>query len=68
LLIRNVIALIGWVRDERGSLDQAVWVLGAAVVVGLVIYAIGGTGLAGNTASSVFTSAVTWIEKEIGLS
>ncbi len=49
-------------KDERGSLDQLVWVIGGAVVVALI--ATLATTYAPTAVQSFFTAAVGWIQSK----
>lgn len=52
------------VRDEKGSLQDLTWVVGAAVVVALII--IGAMTYAPQTASAFWTQATGWIKTSFG--
>jgi cell division septation protein DedD len=60
-IVKRVFAVI---TDERGSIDQMVWVLGSAVIVALVVVVL--IALAKGTASTYWTDATGWIETTIG--
>jgi hypothetical protein len=51
-------------RDERGSLKDLTWVIGAAVVTVLVI--VGAMVYAPATAQSFWTAATNWIRTSFG--
>lgn len=51
-------------NDERGSLSDMVWVIGAAVVVALVI--VGAMVFAPQTATSFWNDATSWIRSQFG--
>lgn len=51
--------------DQAGSLPQLTWVLGATVITVLIIVALMLT--MPGTSSSLFSSAVTWIQQKFGL-
>ncbi|OPX94469.1 MAG: hypothetical protein A4E53_00068 [Pelotomaculum sp. PtaB.Bin104] len=50
--------------DERGNLDNLVWVVGAGVVVALVI--VGAMNYAPQTAQSFWQAATNWIRSSFG--
>lgn len=50
--------------DERGNLDNLVWVVGAGVVVALVI--VGAMNYAPQTAQSFWQAATSWIRSSFG--
>jgi len=50
--------------DERGSLDNLVWVVGAGVVMALII--VGAMVYAPQTAQSFWNAATSWIRSSFG--
>lgn len=53
------------IKDEKGSLDQMVWLIGAAVVVVLVIVVF--MALAPNTAQNIWGSFVDYAKGAFGI-
>ncbi len=70
MVVRLLMIVRSFMRNERGSLSDMTWVVGSAVVVALVIVAIaitgGNGGLVGTTVKSMWTDATGWIETQIG--
>lgn len=56
--------VVGLATDQRGSLQDLTWVIGAAVVVALII--VGAMVYAPATAQSFWTSATNWIRTSFG--
>ena len=52
------------ILNERGSMDQMVWVLGSAVIVALVVVVL--MGLAKGQATTWWTAITTWIQNQLG--
>jgi hypothetical protein len=57
VLINKAISL--WM-DERGSLDQLVWLIGSALVIALIVW--GASTYAPTAVQNFFTTAVGWIQ------
>jgi hypothetical protein len=53
----KVVALL---KDERGSIEQMVWVIGSALVVALIVW--GASSYAPTAVQNFFTTAVGWIQ------
>ena len=66
MVVRFIMIVRSFMRNERGSLSDMTWVVGSAVVVALVIVAIANGGLVGTTVKSMWSDATTWIEGQIG--
>ncbi|AKX95714.1 hypothetical protein MTHERMOG20_23260 [Moorella thermoacetica] len=52
------------IRDERGSFDQLVWAIGAAVVVVAIILVL--RAVAPDTVSNLWSAATSWIRSSFG--
>lgn len=60
-IIRGAVCVF---KDERGSLDQMVWVIGAAVVVVAVVVLL--MVLAPNTISNIWNGFISWVQGQFG--
>lgn len=49
-------------KDEQGSLDQLVWVIGGALVVAMIAW--GASTYAPSAVQSFFTTAVGWVQSK----
>lgn len=56
-MFKKVITLV---KDERGSIEQMVWVIGSALVVALIVW--GASSYAPTAVQNFFTTAVGWIQ------
>ena len=60
-MFKKVVVLI---KNERGTVDQLVWVLGSTLVVAVVIGLL--VTVAQNQLPGFFTTAVSWIQNSFG--
>lgn len=54
-----------FLQDEKGSMDQLVWVIGSAVVVVLIIVAF--MVLAPDTSKTVWQRFINWATSKFGI-
>ncbi|MGB9859998.1 MAG: hypothetical protein ACPLQP_08710 [Moorellaceae bacterium] len=58
-------ALLVFLHEEKGSMDQLIWVIGSAVVVVLVIVVF--MALAPSTAQSIWQRFINWATGKFGI-